>query len=155
MIGSRLSQKFIDVRRAAAGYKPVATSTLPAPVPTVPMPTPVATRPPPLTRDVAAHFDTFQASPGMSVAGGSAFTGYHFDTGAYRSDSVVDMDDDGDDALMADDVPDVPDEVRVAGEDGSTLAYKHGSISLSQVRGYHTWLTQARRLALQTMSRAV
>jgi hypothetical protein len=62
----------------------------------------------------------------------------------------MDMDDDGDDAFIADSGIDDrtatshDNEVRVEGDDGQMLAYRHDAISLSQ----------ARRLAMQSLSRA-
>ncbi|WFD06500.1 hypothetical protein MVES1_001847 [Malassezia vespertilionis] len=127
VVGSRLSQKFIDARRTAQH------STSP--------PRPESTAGP-MMRHIITDFSSFQAEPGVRIQ----------DTGAGRADyatfrsGAADMDDD-DDAFMADTCAEtsaLDNEIHVHGENGQRLSYRHDAISLSQ----------ARRLAWQSVSRA-
>lgn len=171
--GSRLSDKYLQTRRAASSYKPY----VPFPKP------PGGASPPPSqsgSRKVVTEFSSFSASPGMSFqhtgsppsantaqfAGASPRLqnggfGYKGPEGfAYRSrDAVMMDDDDDDDALRVDDggedgaeakeakaLPVAVNEdgvIHVQGEDGQTLAYRQGAISFDQVR----------RLAMQSAYR--
>ena len=179
--GSRLSDKYLQTRRATSSYKPY-----------VPFPKPpggsaafggASSSSSPQSsqsgsRKVVTEFSTFSASPGMSFqhTGSPPSTqsatfsssaprlqnggfGYKGPEGfAYRSrDAAMMDDDDDDDALRADGgveeeakdskaLPVAVNEdgvIQVQGEDGQTLAYRQGAISLDQVR----------RLAMQSAYR--
>lgn len=150
VIGSRLSQKFIEMRRQAAqhgGHVPLRFGSL----------SPKSTRSgapssSSSTRQIVSQFHAFEARPGMSLHGSSgATTDYaRFGSDGYRTSSADDMDDDGDDAVMADSHVDMgtqglsEHDILFEGDDGQRLAFRHDAISLSQ----------ARRLAMQTLSRA-
>ncbi|SOV06446.1 uncharacterized protein UDID_01657 [Ustilago sp. UG-2017a] len=188
--GSRLSDKYLQTRRATSSYKPyvpfpkppggsssagafggsTSTSSL--------SPNPAG------SRKVVTEFSAFSASPGMSFqhtgsppststptfGSGSNSVSPRIHNGefgskgpegfAYRSrDAVMMDDDDDDDALRLDNERVVEEEakdskalpvavgadgvIEVQGEDGQTLAYRQGAISLDQVR----------RLAMQSAHR--
>ncbi|KAJ1034302.1 hypothetical protein NDA18_001164 [Ustilago nuda] len=188
--GSRLSDKYLQTRRATSSYKPyvpfpkppggsssagafggsTSTSSL--------SPNPAG------RRKVVTEFSAFSASPGMSFqhtasppstststfGSGSNSVSPRIHNGefgskgpegfAYRSrDAVMMDDDDDDDALRLDNERVVEEEakdskalpvavgadgvIEVQGEDGQTLAYRQGAISLDQVR----------RLAMQSAHR--
>lgn len=140
VIGSRLSQKFLESRRANySGSLPYraepATASTPA---SAPAPQPA--------RQIVSDFAPFQAQPGMRIqaAGGGDYS--QFPARGYRQSEPQDMDDD-DDALVASAQPEhtqAESEVRVTGDDGQLLAYRQDHITLDQ----------ARRLAMQSVSRA-
>ena len=145
VIGSRLSQKYLDMRRASQQ----ARLWRPAPTPLSGALNDEPTSTP--KRQIVSQFAAFEAKPGLRVqASPNPPTNVtNLSTGTYRS-SGMDMDDDGDDAFIADSGIDDrtatshDNEVRVEGDDGQMLAYRHDAISLSQ----------ARRLAMQSLSRA-
>ncbi|SPO22595.1 uncharacterized protein UTRI_01273 [Ustilago trichophora] len=180
--GSRLSDKYLQTRRATSSYKPY-----------VPFPKPPggastafgsSTSSPQSSqsgsRKVVTEFSAFSASPGMSFQhtgsppsthtatfgspsprvqnGGFGYKGP--DGFAYRSRDAAMMDDDDDDDALRVDGARVEEEeakdsktlpmavgedgvIEVQGEDGQTLAYRQGAISLDQVR----------RLAMQSAYR--
>ncbi|SNX82481.1 uncharacterized protein MEPE_01187 [Melanopsichium pennsylvanicum] len=182
--GSRLSDKYLQTRRATSSYKPY-----------VPFPKPPGGSTTVLggsascsqnsqsgSRKVVTEFSAFSASPGMSFqhtgsppsSNSATFNspspriqnggfGYKGPEGfAYRSrDAAMMDDDDDDDALRVDGgrVGEAEEEandskrlpvavgedgvIQVQGEDGQTLAYRQGAISLDQVR----------RLAMQSAYR--
>ncbi|KAJ9477633.1 VWFA domain-containing protein [Pseudozyma hubeiensis] len=185
--GSRLSDKYLQTRRATSSYKPY-----------VPFPKPPgggsltstafggsssASSPPssqPGSRKVVSEFSAFSASPGMSFqhTGSPPTTstptfgaasprlqngGFGYKGGAqgfaYRSRDAAMMDDDDDDDALRVDGGEMEEEakdskqlpvavnedgvIHVQGEDGQTLAYRQGAISLDQVR----------RLAMQSAYR--
>ncbi|CCU97435.1 unnamed protein product [Malassezia sympodialis ATCC 42132] len=141
VIGSRLSPKFLEMRRAGLSSAPRTLAPGPAPAPAVSAP----------SRHVVSHFDAFQAGPGISFLGTQhATTDYaSLSTQRYRTAGAEDdMDDDGDDALMPTDglgdANEQDNEIRFEGDDGQTLALRQDAISLSQTR----------RLALQSLWRA-
>ncbi|WFD19010.1 hypothetical protein MCAP1_001223 [Malassezia caprae] len=139
VVGSRLSPKFVEMRRAGLS----ASRTL------APGPAPAAATSAP-SRHIVSHFDAFQAGPGISFLGTQHATTDYASLSAqtYRSGAVDDMDDEGDDALMPtdsmDDANDLDNEIRFEGDDGQTMALRQDAISLSQTR----------RLALQSLWRA-
>lgn len=132
VIGSRLSQKFLESRRP--NYSGVLRVDA-APKPKAPE-----------VRQIVSDFRPFEAQPGMRFQG-TPDTDYTQLAGGYRHADVQDMDDD-DDAFVASDQPientPVDTEVRVTGDNGQLLAYRQDQISLAQ----------ARRLAMQSVSRA-
>lgn len=148
VIGSRLSQKFLDMRRASHAGK--AWHPVPRVVST-------ASSIPPshhASRNMVEEFQAFEAKPGLRIQTSGTSSSAHFGDQTYRTSSM-DMDDDddgdgyGDDAFMVDgDVQafkEAPEnEIRIEGDDGQTLALRHDAISWSQ----------ARRLAMQSLSRA-
>ncbi|WFD30916.1 hypothetical protein MSPP1_001940 [Malassezia sp. CBS 17886] len=146
VVGSRLSQKFLDMRRAAmSGSSPYVAEPAVALAPADPHTH---------TRRIATDFAAFQGRAGLSVGGAEGAARLPASTGPYRTAAGDMMDDDADDAFMADDAPDSPTVppaaapraagVHVSGEDGQVLSYRQDSITLAQ----------ARRLAVQSVSRA-
>ena len=148
VIGSRLSQKFLDMRRA--GHAGKAWHPVPRIVPAA---SSIPTTPPP-SRNMVQDFQAFEANPGLRMQMSGTLHQARFNDQSYRTSSM-DMDDDddgdgyGDDAFMADDDLQASEaaadnEIRFEGDDGQTLAFRHDAISWSQ----------ARRLAMQSLSRA-
>lgn len=165
--GSRLSDKYLQTRRATTSYKPY--SAYPAPAAS----SSPSSSPNPSgagSRKVVSTFSAFSASPGMSFqhsgsppsANQATFGGvsprlsnggfgYKAQDGfAYRSrDAPMADDDDDDDALAVSEDKPLPVAVNsdgvihVQGDDGQTLAYRQGAISLEQVK----------RLAMQSAYR--
>ena len=184
--GSRLSDKYLQTRRAATSYKPYTPFSHPPSMPSGSSSTPSPSRAGGGgggggSRKVISDFSAFSAGPGMSVqASGSppTQTSSTFGSGAsprldsagfgykgaggfsYRGRDSSMMDDDDDDdkddhdgrdndnddeltnkplpvAVSADGI------IQVQGDDGQTLAYRQGAISLDQVR----------RLAMQSAYR--
>lgn len=123
VIGSRLSPRFLEMRRAGAAARAAVPSPTPALAP---------------TRHVVSQFDAFQAGPGISFLGTqNATTDYaRLSSQTYRTHAADDMDDDGDDALMVHDGTDdaADNEIRFEGDDGQTLALRQDAISLAQTR---------------------
>lgn len=148
VIGSRLSQKFLDMRRASHAGKAWH------PVPRImPAASSIHTTPTP-SRNMLQDFQAFEANPELRMQTSGTPHQARLNDQSYRTSSM-DMDDDddgdgyGDDAFMTDD--DVlaseaaaDNEIRFEGDDGQTLALRHDAISWSQ----------ARRLAMQSLSRA-
>ncbi|WFD22605.1 hypothetical protein MEQU1_001277 [Malassezia equina] len=142
VVGSRLSPKFLEMRRAGMAGVPRTLT------PSVSTPTATSSTP---SRHIVSQFDAFQAGPGISFLGTQhATTDYaSLSSQTYRTaGGEDDMDDDGDDALMPsygmDDGNEQENEIRFEGDDGQTLALRQDAISLSQTR----------RLALQSLWRA-
>ncbi|KDN47001.1 hypothetical protein K437DRAFT_103248 [Tilletiaria anomala UBC 951] len=159
VVGSRLSEKYLQTRRAAAELR---SSTAPFPHPRQPVPIPsslyatssgssAASSSP--SRKVLSDFSSFSATPGMSV---SASTSPTLPQGSDaflspRSSMQRASADDDDDEDPQDHKPSRPLPIavgsdgglEVAGEDGQRLAYRQGTISLDQ----------ARRLAMQSAYR--
>ncbi|GAC72678.1 hypothetical protein L1887_48595 [Cichorium endivia] len=178
--GSRLSDKYLQTRRATSSYKPYVPFPKPAGGSSTVFGGSASTSSAAHSgsRKVVSEFSAFSASPGMSFqhtgsppsANASTFSGtsprlqnggfgYKGPDGfAYRGrDAAMEDDDDDDDALRVDaggtdeatDSKSLPvavsDEgvIHVQGEDGQTLAYRQGAISLDQVK----------RLAMQSAYR--
>ena len=136
VVGSRLSQKFLDARRA--NYSGSLPYRVDARSETVPKPTPTTAR-------VVSDFTPFQAQPGMRFQTERPGNLQQLHTGGYRQSDMQDMDDDDDAFAASDAVEDTPpaSEVRVTGDNGQLLAYRQDHISLAQ----------ARRLAMQSVAR--
>ncbi|WFD34058.1 hypothetical protein MCUN1_000886 [Malassezia cuniculi] len=134
VIGSRLSQKFIESRRKGLYAKATPSS--------VSDPAPAAT--PSAPRRVVSDFSPFSV-PGMSVAGTEVAAGPQMSE--YRSSDPID--DDGDDD-MDEENSDEDEALQgsaaytyVSGDDGQRLALRQDTISLEQ----------ARRLTTQSVAR--
>lgn len=148
VIGSRLSQKFLDMRRASHAGK--AWHPVPRVVSDVSRIPPT----PHTSRNALEEFQAFEAKPGLRMQASGTPNLAHFGDQSYRTSSM-DMDDDddgdgyGDDAFMVDEDVQASNmapenEIRFEGDDGQTLAFRHDAISWSQTR----------RLAMQSLSRA-
>lgn len=151
VIGSRLSQKFIESRRRGMTSSSTRPVPLPVPVPThAPEPAPPSAPAPP--RGIVSDFSPFAASQ-MSIAS-SGVSAPSSIANTYRSADP--LDDDGDDDMDdADDERDPSDAgdntgdmhgqsgVYFSGDDGQRLALRQDTISLDQ----------ARRLAAQSIAR--
>lgn len=151
VIGSRLSQKFIESRRRGMASSSTRPVPLPVPVPThAPEPPPAPAPAPP--RGIVSDFSPFAASQ-MSIAS-SGVAAPSAVASTYRSADP--LDDDGDDEMDdADDERDPSDAgdnmgdthgqpgVCFSGDDGQRLALRQDTISLDQ----------ARRLAAQSVAR--
>lgn len=100
----------------------------------------------PATRHIVSDFVPFQMTPGTRFQDTHASHFAPAPAAAYRQQDTNEMDDD-DDAFVETAQP-VPthateNEVRVVGDNGQELAYRHDPVSLAQ----------ARRLAMQSVSR--
>ncbi|WFC95160.1 Splicing factor [Malassezia brasiliensis] len=137
VVGSRLSQKFLDARRANySGSLPYRVDARSEPAP----------KPAPSPSRIVSDFTPFQAQPGMRFQSERPGDLHQLNTGGYRQSDTQDMDDDDDAFAASDAVEDTPtaSEVRVTGDNGQLLAYRQDHISLAQ----------ARRLAMQSVARA-
>lgn len=180
VVGSRLSDKYLQTRRATSSYKPYVPFPKPAGGATAAFGSPPTSTSPQLgSRKVVTDFSAFSATPASFQQAGSpppaetaTFSGasprlsnggfgYKNTQGfAYRGRDAAMMDDDDEDDAHRVDGGRVTEEeepkdstslpvthedgvVRVQGEDGQTLAYRQGAISLEQVR----------RLAMQSAYR--
>lgn len=138
VIGSRLSQKFLESRRTnysgSLPYRVDASRAEPA------------SKPAPPTTRIVSDFTPFQAQPGIRFQSEHPTDYRQFDARGYRQSEPQDMDDDDDAFAVTEQPEDTPsiNEVRVMGDDGQLLAYRQDQISLAQ----------ARRLAMQSVSRA-
>ncbi|WFC99162.1 hypothetical protein MYAM1_001904 [Malassezia yamatoensis] len=138
VIGSRLSQKYLDARKSktssspAFHLSPVAPSTPRSPHSQSSMHT-------------ISEFTAFQARPGMRFAQEPKSDTQALSAQGYRQSASNDMDDDDDAFSYYEPVKDTPTarEVHYTGDDGQLFAYREDQISLNQ----------AKRLALQSVSR--
>ncbi|WFD43252.1 hypothetical protein MPSI1_001911 [Malassezia psittaci] len=138
VIGSRLSQKYLDARRSKTSSSPSFHMSPVAPS------TPRSQRSESSTRTIA-DFTAFKARPGMRFAQETKSNTQALGAQGYRQTAANDMDDDDDAFSSYEPVKDTPTarEVQYTGDDGQLFAYREDQISLNQ----------AKRLALQSVSR--